>query len=85
MQNKIEIIKKRYESEGYSLARIDGPDRILEDGIVTLNVSVGIISDVKLRFLGLMVGSIIDGKPRRKNKRLGYKTRVKNSAWHHIQ
>ena len=51
-QNKIEIIKKRYESEGYSLARIKGPDRINENGIVTLNVSEGIISDVKLRFPG---------------------------------
>ena len=65
LQNKIEIIKKRYESEGYSLARIDGPDRILEDGIVTLNVSVGIISDVKLRFPGSDGESIIDGKPRK--------------------
>ena len=65
LQNKITIIKKRYESEGYSLARIDGPDRILEDGIVTLNVSVGIISDVKLRFPGSDGESIIDGKPRK--------------------
>ena len=65
LQNKIEIIKKRYESEGYSLARIDGPDRILEDGIVTLNVSVGIISDVKLRFPGSDGESIVDGKPRK--------------------
>ena len=65
LQNKIEIIKKRYESEAYSLARIDGPDRILEDGIVTLNVSVGIISDVKLRFPGSDGESIIDGKPRK--------------------
>ena len=51
-QNKIEIIKKRYENEGYSLARIKGPDRISEDGIVILNVSEGIISDLNLRFLG---------------------------------
>ena len=65
LQNKIEIIKKRYESEGYSLARIDGPDRILENGIVVLNVSEGLISDVKLRFLGSDGESIIDGKPRK--------------------
>jgi len=38
-QNKIKIIKKRYENEGYSLARITGPERISEDGIVTLNVA----------------------------------------------
>ncbi len=65
LQNKIEIIKKRYESEGYSLARINGPDRISENGILTLNISEGIISDVKLRFLGADGESIIDGKPRK--------------------
>ena len=65
LQNKIEIIKKHYESKGYSLARINGPDRIYENGIVTLNVSEGIISDVKLRFPGSDGESIIDGKPRK--------------------
>ena len=65
LQNKIDIIKKRYESEGYSLARINGPDRISENGIVTLNVSEGIISDIKFRFLGADGESIIDGKPRK--------------------
>ena len=44
IQNKIEIIKKRYEKEGYSLVRISGPDRIFENGVVTLKVSQGIIS-----------------------------------------
>jgi len=42
LQNKIEIIKNRYESEGYSLARITGPERISENGIVTLKVSEGL-------------------------------------------
>ncbi len=65
LQNKIEIIKKRYESEGYSLARINGPERISDDGIVILNVSEGIISDIELRFLGSDGESIIDGKPRK--------------------
>ena len=65
LQNKIEIIKKRYESEGYSLARISGPERISEDGIITLNVSEGIISDIKLRFPDSDGESIIDGKPRK--------------------
>jgi len=65
IQNKIEIIKKRYEDEGYSLARIIGPDRISENGVVTLKVSEGIISDVKLRFLGSDGETIIDGKPRK--------------------
>ena len=65
LQNKIEIIKKRYESEGFSLARINGPERISDDGIITLNVSEGIISDIKLRFLGSDGESVIDGKPRK--------------------
>ena len=65
IQNKIEIIKKRYEKEGYSLARISGPERISENGVVTLKVSEGIISDVKLRFLGSDGETIVDGKPRK--------------------
>jgi len=65
LQNKIGIIKKRYENEGYSLARVNGPDRISENGIVILNVSEGVISDVKFRFLGSDGESIIDGKPRK--------------------
>ena len=65
LQNKIEIIKNRYESEGYSLARISGPDRISEDGIIRLNVSEGIISDIKLRFPGSDGEFVIDGKPRK--------------------
>ena len=65
LQNKIEIIKKRYESEGYSLARISGPDRISNDGIITINVSEGIISDIELRFLGADGESLVNGKPRK--------------------
>jgi len=64
-QNKIDIIKKRYESEGYSLARIKDPDRIPEDGIIKLIVSEGIISDIKFRFPGSDGEFIIDGKPRK--------------------
>ncbi|MDA9746226.1 BamA/TamA family outer membrane protein [Prochlorococcus sp. AH-736-K20] len=65
LQSKIDTVKKRYESEGYSLARITGPDRITENGIITLRVYEGIISDVKLRFPGSDGESIIDGKPRK--------------------
>nr|WP_075488039.1 BamA/TamA family outer membrane protein [Prochlorococcus marinus] len=64
-QNKIELIKKRYENEGYSLARITGPDRISEDGIVTINISEGIVSDIELRFIGADGESLVDGKPRK--------------------
>ena len=65
LQNKIDLLKKRYENEGYSLARISGPERINESGIVTLNVSEGIVSDIELRFLGSDGESLIDGKPRK--------------------
>ena len=64
-QNKIEIIKKRYEDEGYSLLRINSPDRISDDGVVILNVSEGLISDIELRFPGADGESLIDGKPRK--------------------
>ncbi|MBO8217795.1 BamA/TamA family outer membrane protein [Prochlorococcus marinus] len=65
LQNKIEIIKKRYENDGYSLARINGPERISEDGIIVLNVSEGIVSDIQLRFQGADGESSVDGKPRK--------------------
>ncbi len=65
LQNKINIIKNWYEDNGYSLSRINGPERISEDGIVTLNVSEGIVSDIKLRFLGSDGEVLIDGKPRK--------------------
>ncbi len=65
IQNKIEIIKKRFEKEGYSLVRISGPDRISENGVVTLKVSEGIISDVKIRFPDSDGEFVIDRKPRK--------------------
>jgi len=64
-QNKIEIIKERYEKEGYSLARISSPDRISENGVIRLKVSEGIISDVKIRFPNSDGEFIIDGNPRK--------------------
>ncbi len=65
LQNKIDIIKKLYEQKGYSLARISGPDRISKNGVVTLKVSEGIISDVKIRFPDSDGEFVIDGKPRK--------------------
>ncbi len=64
-QNKIDIIKKTYEIAGYSLARIKSPERISEDGMVTLTVAEGIISNIELRFVGSDGESFIDGKPRK--------------------
>jgi len=65
LQNKIEIIKNRYESQGYSLARVNGPERISDDGIVILNVSEGLISNIELRFQGADGEILVDGKPRK--------------------
>ncbi len=65
LQNKIKIIKKRYEDEGYSLVRINSPNRISDDGIIILNVSEGIISDVDLKFPNSDGESFIDGKERK--------------------
>ncbi len=64
-QNKIDVIRERYEKAGYSLARIKGPDRISDNGVVILKVSEGIISDVKIRFPNSDGEFIIDGKPRK--------------------
>ena len=65
IQNKIKILKKWYEDRGYSLARINSPERISEDGIVILNVAEGIVSDIEFRFPGSDGLSFVDGKPRK--------------------
>ena len=51
-QKRINLIKKWYEDRGYSLARINGPDRILENGVVELKVEEGIVSEIKIQFIG---------------------------------
>ncbi len=65
LQNRINTIKKWYEEKGYSLSRINGPERISGDGIVSLNIDEGIISDIELRFLGSDGEPNVDGKPRK--------------------
>ncbi len=65
LQNRIELIKKWYEDKGYSLARINGPNRISEDGRIVLEIDQGLISDIQLRFLGSDGEAFVDGKPRK--------------------
>ena len=65
LQNKINKLKKWYEDKGYSLARINGPERISNDGVVILEVVEGIVSDIEFRFLGSDGELTIDGKPRK--------------------
>ncbi len=64
-QNRIKLIKKWYEDKGYSLSRINGPERISGEGVVSLNVDEGIVSDIELRFLDSDGEAIVDGKPRK--------------------
>ena len=52
LQQQINDLKKWYEDKGYSLARINGPERISEDGIVKLKIDEGIVSKIDLRFIG---------------------------------
>ena len=52
LQEKINDLKKWYEEKGYSLARIGGPERISEDGVVQLKINEGIVSKIELRFIG---------------------------------
>ena len=52
LQQRISIIKKWYEDQGYSLARISGPERILDNGVVQLTIDEGIVSAIKIRFIG---------------------------------
>ena len=65
LQNKINKIKQWYLDKGYSLARINGPERISDNGIVSLEVIEGIVSDIEFRFLGSDGEPTVDGKPRK--------------------
>ena len=65
LQNRINLIKKWYTEKGYSLSRINGPERISGDGVVILNVEEGIVSDIEFRFIGSDGESLVDGKPRK--------------------
>ncbi len=52
LQENINEIKKWYEVNGYSLARVNGPERITNDGILKLKIDEGIVSKINLRFIG---------------------------------
>ena len=52
LQDRINIIKKWYEDKGYSLAKVAGPERILDNGVVQLNIDEGIVSEIQIRFIG---------------------------------
>ena len=61
---RIKEIKDWYNSNGYSLARISGPNRLTKDGIVQLDVKEGYISGIEISFIDE------DGNTRDKKGRL---------------
>tara|TARA_B100000965_G_scaffold338122_1_gene305197 strand:+ start:743 stop:3271 length:2529 start_codon:yes stop_codon:yes gene_type:complete len=48
---RVKEIKDWYNSKGYSLARISGPRRITNDGIVVLNIQEGYIDGIEIKFI----------------------------------
>tara|TARA_Y100001968_G_scaffold24178_1_gene18952 strand:- start:239 stop:2749 length:2511 start_codon:yes stop_codon:yes gene_type:complete len=48
---RIKEIKNWYTSNGYSLARISGPKRITNNGIVELNIQEGYIAGIEINFI----------------------------------
>ena len=52
LQDKINEIKKWYEDQGYSLARVSGPERISDNGSIQLEIDEGIVSEIQIRFIG---------------------------------
>ncbi len=52
LQDKINEIKKWYEDQGYSLAKVTGPERISDNGSIQLNIDEGIVSEIQIRFIG---------------------------------
>ena len=52
LQERINVIKKWYEDQGYSIARVAGPQRISENGSIQLNIDEGIVSEIQIRFIG---------------------------------
>ena len=61
LANKINLLKKWYEDKGFSLARINGPERIPQDELF-LRVKEGICDIVKIWVDG---EAFKDGKPRK--------------------
>ncbi len=52
LQDNINLIKKWYEDQGYSIARVSGPERISDNGSIQLSIDEGIVSEIQIRFIG---------------------------------
>ena len=51
LQIRVKEIKDWYNSNGYSLARISGPSRVTNDGIVELKIQEGSVSGIEIVFI----------------------------------
>ncbi len=64
LQLRMSQLRKWYLDNGYSLARISGPNRLTSQGVVKLNIVEGIVHKVDIKFVDDEGNSVRDnGKP----------------------
>jgi outer membrane protein insertion porin family len=51
LQQRMKTLQDWFAAEGYSLARITGPERVSPDGVVSLKLTQGRVADVQVKFL----------------------------------
>ena len=51
LQKRMKELQGWYAEQGYSLARISGPERVSPDGVVTLKLIQGRVAGVEVQFL----------------------------------
>ena len=77
IQNKIDTIKKRYQSMGYSLARLKALTESLKRIVIFIFHSL--VSDIELRFPD-SDRIFVDGKPRKGKQKIGLLKTVENTT-----
>ena len=50
LQEGVKQLTKRYQDQGYVLAQVVGSPKVSEDGVVTLQVTEGVVEDIRVRF-----------------------------------
>ena len=51
LQLRMKALQKWFADQGYSLARISGPERVSPDGVVTLKLTQGTVAGVEVKFI----------------------------------
>jgi len=51
LQQRMKALQNSVAGQGYSLARVSGPERVSPEGVVTLKLLQGIVSGVEVKFL----------------------------------